>query len=542
MAFREYKRDILISILPAFVLSTSQVLGASYVLCDNVVNIHNLALYVYIVLFTFVNMFLLLFIGRIVEPVHNFLVKHEQNWMSKLNGRELWAFLIALLILWLPTFLALWPGNYEYDAPGRLLNYYEDGFVSAHHPVLHTLLMVGCVEVSDFINFGDNVAIILYSVIQSVIMAICIAYSLSYLWNNNVSKYVVMICLVLIGINPALQTMMFTTTHDILFGGVLLVVMVLLLDSVIHTERFFFSKKKMIGLSIMLFLMCMLRNQGIYMLVLFIPFAILSYKRYRIKASIILLLPMIITLIITGPLYSIFGVLKAPSRELLSVPIQQIAYVVNEHPESIEAEQYEELYKYIPKESLDKYNPQIADPVKDDFNSDEFDNNPFGFFKLWFDIGINDLTSYLTSFVAGGYGYYYLGDTAYYQRFIVLLDDSYGNERTKIGGNRNVVKDSKLPVYESYIDDMSEDAHCGIIPVVSQGLPFILIMILLYLLCLRKKTKELVLLILPFGYLGSLLLGPVIGIRYVFPLIIMVPLFVGMIFRLGTSCEIGGES
>ncbi len=59
-------------------------------------------------------------------------------------------------------------------------------------------------------------------------------------------------------------------------------------------EEFFRSKLKMVALSLFAFLMCMFRNQGIYMLVLLLPFAVIAWKRYRLKMALILLIPIII--------------------------------------------------------------------------------------------------------------------------------------------------------------------------------------------------------------------------------------------------------
>ena len=62
---------------------------------------------------------------------------------SKVLGN--WAFAFALLLVcWLPVWLAFWPGIFAADSATQFYQYYNEDF-SAHHPLLHTLLLGWCV-------------------------------------------------------------------------------------------------------------------------------------------------------------------------------------------------------------------------------------------------------------------------------------------------------------------------------------------------------------------------------------------------------------
>ena len=514
----KYKRQILLSIMPSFILSVAHVLGFEYLYYD-IINIHSPLFYVACIALTVVFMIILIAIERFVAFLDEKRVGNA-GWFKVIENKEMLVSFSILLFLWLPAFFAMWPGLYSYDAPGRLANYFSSSIISAHFPVLHTLLMIGSVEIGQNIGIGADGGVLIYSIIQAVVMSFCISYMLSFIWRKMKCKYLALISLVLLGINPVIQIMVFTTTHDIIFGGVMLVMMVLLTDAAIYSEEFFESKAKMISLSMMALLMCMFRNQGIYMLVLLLPFAIIAWKNYRIKVTIILLIPIIITKIITGPVYSSLGIQGVNPREALCLPIQQLAHTATHNPDRISEEEYIQIYKYIPREYLQLYNSGIADPVKSGFDSEEFRRSPLDFVTVWIKVGINNPTAYLTAFVAEGYGYYYLFDTAYYDRFIVWDYENMPEPQVR--------RDTKLPFYEKYLEDITYDGTYKGIPVISQALPFTLMMICVYFSLLRKKYKLLSLLVLPLGYFGTLLIGPVIGIRYVFPLLIMVPLFLGL--------------
>ena len=518
----KYKREILISILPALIISVCQVIA--YVFTnDGYINLKNPSMYIAIIALTLVTMILLVAINRLVVLLDGKIV-NDYKFLNVINDRAFGIFLIALLIMWLIALLALWPGLCTYDAPKRLEQLFWRKELIAHYPVLHTLLMQGCIELCDALGAGFEEGILLYSIIQAVIVALCIAYALSYIYKKMNCRWLSLICLIVIGANPVIQMLIFTTTYDIIFGGMLLVMTVLLVDSAIYSEEFFRSKLKMVALSLFAFLMCMFRNQGIYTLVLLLPFAVIAWKRYRLKMALILLIPIIITKVVTGPIYDAANIAKVNPREALSMPIQQMAYVATQHPDRIEGDEYEVLYQYIPASYIQLYNIEIADPVKAGFNPEEFSNNPVDFFKIWGRIGMRNLSSYATAFVALNYGYYYLLDTAYYETFLLMNDED--NE------GMIVLTDSKLPLYEKYLEDVAADGNYKGIPMVSQALPFILMMIGMYVSLVRRRYKELVLLLLPFGYFGTLLIGPVIGIRYVFPILILIPVFLGIILNV----------
>ena len=121
-----------------------------------------------------------------------------------------------------------------------------------------------------------------------------------------------------------------------------------------------------------------------------------------------------------------------------------------------------------------------------------------------------------------------MGKTPYHKEYILYdgvnesLDPLY------------IQRQTKFPLYDNYLREISKTPVYENVPVLRvilrQAFPFLLMIICIYLAWLRRSYKELVLLILPFAYWGTLILGPVVCIRYVFPLVIMIPIFLGMIF------------
>ncbi len=525
----KYKKDILISILPALILSVTQVLGWQYVHNDRLIAVRNPIMYLTIFILTIIFMVVLIVIGRMMPYIMDWLKRHEVGWLNKISGHEFLIFMGILILCYIPALLAMWPGLYSYDAPGRLADYYDGGIIKPPCPIFHTLILIGCSRLGFLINGTYELGVLIYSILQGLIMSFCFAYALSYIYRKLSLKWISVFGLLFFGLNPIIQMMVFTTTHDIIFGGILLVIMVMLVDSAIDTENFFEGPSKyknMMLLALMCFLLCLFRNQGIYMLIFTLPFLVIAFKRFRLKVFVVLVIPIILAEIVTGPLYGIFGIQKSDIKEALSLPMQQIGYVANRCPNEITDEQYQEIYRYIPEEYLKRYNPAISDPVKEGFESEAFKRDPVGFFKVWLDVGLDNISSYISAFVGCGYGYYYLGKTPYWQELI------YYNGNFLDVDPRPIKRETKFEAFDHYLRTVAKDAPYDKIPVInvllSQALPFVMMVMLAYMFLLYKKFKRLSILSFPFGYFGTLLLGPVINVRYSFSLIVLVPLLLAL--------------
>ena len=99
----------------------------------------------------------------------------------------------------------------------------------------------------------------------------------------------------------------------------------------------------------------------------------------------------------------------------------------------------------------------------------------------------------------------------------------------------NIARDTKFETYDKYLRAVSYDMLLDKIPVISivanEAFPFWLMVIAAAFVLRRKKYRFLCAMLLPLGYWGTLLLGPVIVVRYAFPLIVLVPLLAGICFQ-----------
>lgn len=439
-------------------------------------------------------------------------------------------FWIIIIICWIPAFLAMFPGNYSYDASPQVAQIFRDHQLNAHHPVLHTLLLDGCLAIGNVLCGDYNVGVAIYSVLQGLILSAIFAFFLYKLCMWNVNLKIIGVCCAFFSLNPFIQIFAFTTTKDTLFSGMLLLVSVFCVDLIRDTESFFENKKGELAFIIVIVLMCLLRNQGKYMLLFSIPFLVLCVKKYRKRLLIILVISLCIVQALLGPVSNAMGIVKGDAREMFCVPMQQLARVYSLNPKSFSEQDKELLKKLIPEEYLERYDEYTADPVKAGFNTEVFESDTLEYLLLWIRTGIDNPKMYIESFLAGSYQYWYIGPRSYAYD-AVFYDGAFLDEKNNILG---IKRNCLFKGYDEYLRSVSMTFSFVHLPVISiildMGFPFWLAVFAAFLLVGLRKAKYLGVFILPIMYWGTCLIGPVAMYRYALPMIVCVPMFGSVIF------------
>ena len=138
---------------------------------------------------------------------------------------------------------------------------------------------------------------------------------------------------------------------------------------------------------------------------------------------------------------------------------------------------------------------------------------------------------FIDSFLFGSYGYFYMDESPYWITYI-LFDGAWLTDEYNI---LNIKRNSLFPLYEKYLRKVSVDLVQEKIPVLSiilnEAFPFWVCIVALAVLVYNKKWKLLIPLLIVIGFWGTTLLGPLIAIRYAFPIIVCVPtMFMLMIY------------
>lgn len=447
---------------------------------------------------------------------------------------------VAIGLCFVPAFLAVYPGIYSYDASVQILQFFGDKPLSTHHPILHTLFLCGSLKAGELLFHSYQAGMAIHSVLQCVCMSGIISYVIWNMNKNNRPLWLILFTFVFLVLNPYMQIFVFITTKDVLFSGIFLLVFLFSWDMVCKPEEFLKSPYEVLRYFIAVFLMCLFRNQGIHVFLLFAAayfiFLLLCRKKW-LNWTIFVTILTGSYLIISGPFLSFLGVERGDAREALSVPMQQLARVYHEAPEQLDETEQAYLTKLIPEQYLKQYISVNADPVKSGFQTEVMKEDPDKFLKTWLSIGKKVPGIYADSFFMGNWGYWYPLQTQYWIQYI-LFDGAFLESPYNV---LNIHRNSHFPSYETYLRDISVVPKYEEIPLVSillnQAFPFWLILAVAATAVAYKKYQILFPLLLLFGYWGTLLLGPVTSVRYALPLMISVPSLLEMLIRTARQNE-----
>ena len=105
--------------------------------------------------------------------------------------------------------------------------------------------------------------------------------------------------------------------------------------------------------------------------------------------------------------YSIHYTKLYDIREMLSIPFQQTARYVKEYDEDLDEDEITAIDTVLGIETLaDRYKPNLADPVKNEFNKYTTDEELKTYFKEWYKGLLKHPDAYIQATINNVYGYF----------------------------------------------------------------------------------------------------------------------------------------
>lgn len=445
--------------------------------------------------------------------------------------------LAVMLLCWLPLFLAYYPGICAYDFAPQIIEFITSS-ISTHHPVLHTLL-VGKLWLFGFYTFeSGTVGIAIYTCIQMGIMAICFLITLIIMYKMQIPKKALIVLWLFFCIYPLNGYMALFTTKDGIFSAFLIVFFSSLLYLIKQDQNSSFYKCALLFLAIGGIGSICFRNNTRYAYLALLGFGLLMcifYKPLRalcVSVGKWLVLVFVIAICLLVVVERNYYHNKDDYREFLSVPLQQMARVVNGYKDELDEDVVEYLEECFSLGSIYNYKPELADPIKDAIELRSCIQPEF--VKTYLRLFVNYPGEYVNAWLALNAGYLYLNDTSCYLPYVDVQEQGHGyimtSEPLVWMENLDIYKESVLPdVYEALENILANNTLMKI-PILRQLLaPGIWLYIFLYAMagCITlKKYKYLLPLSFVGGYYVTLILGPIVLMRYIYPMILCGVVFV----------------
>lgn len=448
---------------------------------------------------------------------------------KEFSKRDFLINLVSLVALCIPVFLAEFPGFFVYDAQEELNEVLTRSFTT-HHPLFHVLLLGGVIAFVHKLSGSWNAGIAVYLILQLLVISAVYAYVVTYLQKKGIGKKARVFWILFYGLFPTIVMYTLCSCKDGLFSAFILLMTLFLLQMVEDVEGFFRNRKKVVSFVAVAVLMPLFRHNGFYAYLVFVPFAIIYFrKKLKPLMAAVLVLPMVLYLLFSSILSIVCNSEGTHHQEMLTVPITQLARVYTYDGDSLSDEDKAVIESYIPKENLKNYTPRVSDLVKVGFNNKLYEEDKKSFWNVWIKVFKDHPVAYLNAWMLTSYGYYYppavinvyKGNTVF---SFTYDESSYFGYEVEPPGERK----SFIPVIDKlyrYLSIGSFQQDATILHLLfSPGLYlFIYLFVFAYRLS-KKMTGE----ILPFLPMiltfCTVLLGPTYLVRYVLYLWTTLPL------------------
>ncbi|MBR6771112.1 MAG: hypothetical protein IKM28_07750 [Lachnospiraceae bacterium] len=440
---------------------------------------------------------------------------------------EQWHWLLVWLgmfLCYLPCYAAFFPGIMSYDSKRITEQALGLRPFDNFQPFMHTILWTFCVRLEQWCGI-KQMGIVLYSVAQMLALTAVFTCVLYYMVKRQVHKGLVIGTFVMYAFCPSIVLFSFITTKDILFGAFVLLMVLLLMELCRDTEEFFEGRVWMVCFILTGLAACLFRNNMIYVVLLTAAVVVPVFRSYWRYTGIMFLSIILGYWIITGPIYWLLGVQPGYAREMLSVPLSQLANVYQEEKEDLDAEDRELMLKYIP--DIEKYERQFADPIKLTFHEEEYKKKKGEFWSLWWKYLKQEPRLYAEAFLVLNAPLWYMeSDTVDPYISLGLFSRHYTFE----------YKDALPTVRKLYTAVAEYDkAEKGLLrwPIIRQffsvALPVWVLLAAGCTLGAEGRWKRMIPLLPLLLLWMTYLLGPVSNFRYMFPIIISYPLILMLV-------------
>ena len=451
---------------------------------------------------------------------------------------------LCIFLCWLPAYLAYYPAICSYDMTIQLGQITEHAY-NDHHPIFHTLLIQGFMQLGRWL--GDvNTGIGLYALVQLLLLSAAFAGCIALLAGCGVKRGWLLALLVYGCIFPFHMYMSISVTKDTIFSVFLLLQLVLLtvlLQRKKNSWKWGVLDWGYLGsaLGVVLF-----RSNGRYallVLMVFLAGAVLWGKKNRRmygRLFIETITAVVIGSLLLSGIFKLTDAGQGDRREMLSVPIQQLARtmvyhsgigVVPEDDNTMSEEDKALINDFILDEAYREYRPDIADPVKRHTNTYVARYRAKDFISTYVGLFLQYPGDYVNAVLATNAGYLYPGDTTHAVINVNGRDRGLGYIQTRWVENElnpaGIYKDSKWEWLHEKLEDFADSNGYLKIPVLKYlmvpGSYLWMYLILAVWIFLHRRYELLLPFSLVLGYYLTLFLGPTVQLRYLYPLMTALP-------------------
>lgn len=475
---------------------------------------------------------------------------------ARLSERRLFLYIWGILIVcWLPYALIRYPAGFEWDGQHQI-DQFLTHTMTDHWPPASSAYMGGITSLGYHLFGTYDAGVFLYVLVQLFTGSAVFAFAAVTMRQLSVDLLWVRLSVLLYALVPVYPGINTSVIKDSAFSCAVLLFTVLL-------SRYFFlepslknssekpsassaaaitcsddsvqsSHAKLVetaGIAATAFLMTILRNNGIF-IILFLLISILIGCLVRRKArfvrlTVVLALICVLYAGYQSRLLPRLGVKHEFNVDVFSVPLQQTARFVKNHPDDVTEQERRELNDVLPYRDLsEEYRADNADPVKDSWKGKDSRDTRLKFVRVWSSLGRRHPGTYLDAWLGTNTGFFYpdvRSDVIDTMSGIYTIH--WEDTRVSFTSPENLRgAKSSLKAYVRILESMP-----FVFPLVNTAMQIYFCLALFFHAAYKKSGKLLLLMMIPVSVIPVCLAGPTFvhnGYRYAMP-IVFTTIFLG---------------
>lgn len=436
-----------------------------------------------------------------------------------------WTSFIFLLLCWAPYLILYFPGSMSFDSVFQLNMYY--GFIpfTVHHPPFSTYFMGWVMNIGKELG-NDTIGVFLYTLFQTVLLAGSMAYAIKRMYRYGVNIWFLIGTLLFFGLFPFFPVFAQALIKDTIFTALFLLYTLFMIN--------YFNQKQSVKCClgcffVMLFLM-LFRNNGMFV-VLFTAIGFLFVRSSGKKQWIaISCFALIVNFSMNNFLWPSLSIGEGSKGEMLSIPLQQTARYVKIYGDEVTKEERFEIGKVLEYEGLgERYDPFLADLVKNTYVKDATLKDLADYFKVWFQMYRKHPGVYWESFGESSYHYWYPAVRTESMLTFQLFPYQKGENAVSVTHSLEQFSQIRKQLREK-LKIIAQAKGTGLL--FRPGLYFWCLLLLIIGFVSSKRKKELIFLLPNFTIWLTNVASPVSGCtRYTLPIMISIPVLIAIYFK-----------
>ena len=485
--------------------------------------------------------FIFLLYVKIPEIYNKYINKYSYNVeMPKIfnNLYKIWFF---IFICWLPYFILLYPGYINWDAEWQIKQLFSGNF-HTHHPLITTFYMYFIklyYIISDNAILSVGLFVILF---QMIPLSFINAYMITKLDKiYNINKPVMLFIILFIALYPSYPLNSIILEKGVLFL-IFFILFILKIIEIVENKKML-NKKNIILLIIFGALLCLTKKNAIYSLFLMFPLILLFAKEFRLKILIIYAGIFIVYTSLSMFFLEITHANKGEFKSAMAIPVQQLTRVYKYHQETLSVNEKDFIEQMFIKEFRnnfsDGYAPKDLLNLLHKTNSQYFKSTYF--IRGYINLGLKYPGTYMNAFLMKNSPLLYSFSNNFFRQGMDITTFDYYSPMLKNKKNDIIKHKNKLLHDYMITTQWRVDKNNSMLMFVLMNPSFIFyFFVLSFVYFLYKKQYQYnFILLFPLGYTITIMLGPVIYMRYILYLVFLIPIIVIMLTSMYSKKNIG---